>query len=257
MYNYNLYHIMGRLRFLMLLFIAMLFISLFPAYAQGQDGEDTSFKKFGVGIGYGYRSLMMILDNKPMNDLCTNLHPMELSFQYRPDQRQIFYATIPWMLDTRSKIHNGYHDYIVTEHPNPCPYDNQKTYIYGLDIGYNYIVIDYKKFLFFAGIGIGFQRYKCESIHDTLFEENFPLFERDKLVSDIKTDAYSILPQAGIRYEWKRIGLELKYRFYITKKKYHFMADYYWQHPTPLQSDYSTDNTVCKHGISGSVFYYF
>ena len=218
----------------------LLLCILFPLFVHSQTAEHV--KKFGIGVGY---SLNTAIDN--------SIHPIELLIQYRATQNHSFYLDIPiYIVDKKEDCYDEEYSILV----DGDGIDN----LWGIGIGYTYSKPLYSNFYGFIGIGFEYQHCKDkEKIYKDFSENEFVSILEYRYSN--KKDAYSVLPQLGLRYVLGPIEAELKYKLYISRirdARYVYeerINDGGFQIPThrrPIYHGNSIRNTV-----SFSISYFF
>ena len=207
----------------------LLLCILFPLFVHSQTAEHV--KKFGIGVGY---SLNTAIDN--------SIHPIELLIQYRATQNHSF----------QEDCYDEEYSILV----DGDGIDN----LWGIGIGYTYSKPLYSNFYGFIGIGFEYQHCKDkEKIYKDFSKEEF-VYISDYHYGN-KKDAYSVLPQLGLRYVLGSIEVEVKYKLYLSRVRdaryvYEEVIDYEgFQSPThrrPIYHGNSIRNTV-----SFSISYFF
>ncbi len=225
--------------------------------AQKPEINDASFKKIGIGVGYGYRPFVYEGISKDLvDDITPGLNPVEISFLYRLSPRHGFYFTIPWMIRTTSNVNDRFHSAFLDKSYVDCQYDDQKAYTYGFDAGYDFSFYRYKGLSAFAGLGIGYQRYVVDTEHNSMNDATLPPWENFISALNVTTNAYSLTPQVGLMYEWKCMALEVKYRLYVERLK--SALDYNSEFATePYHFEDKSSDTVFKNGVSVNLFVLF
>ncbi len=235
----------------MLRIVLLLFISFFvftATSAQTPNTEESSFRKYGIGVGYGF--------NSPLNE---DLHPFEVSLQYRPNTRHTIYLTIPFLKKQE-------------EHASGTPYTtgdnvgwsviNMNDYLWGIELGYHYSMLNYRGISLFAGAGLSYQSLDSETHSygwtNYLFLTDRPHPSYHLSTSGKEVNAYSFVPQAGLKYTWKGISVEFKYKPWFSTEKYWF--DVYKQVPETAEFNYLYNQNriwYVKNGFACSLFFYF
>lgn len=173
----------------------ILFLLLFPFWTIAQEKEN----KWGIGIGY-----------KTNTAVADSIHPIELSLQYRIQNRHTVYLNIPF----RIKHYN------YTENPDMEERyqrkDNKCEDIIGVGIGYNYGIPIKFDFSAFGGIGLEYLFYSKKKGANLLYEMDDPEHTGVYLKAHQKKNAYSVIPHIGARYFYKHIQAEIKYSLYMS-----------------------------------------
>lgn len=192
------------------------FLSLaFVIHAQDNSTAKES-AKFGVGIAYGFKDQIKQLEHPVV-------HPVEFTLRYNFSPKHSIRINVP--LGWRNHRHpwGGWSAY-YEDYVEGC--DKQESRLYGLGIGYDYLIATYKNLDLIAGGGLEYQRF-CH------------LYERwtkgDPTLTTTRNEFndFSIYPQAGLRYTWKFVGVEVDYRCYFTLrgKRRYYSNFLYLPHP--------------------------
>ena len=162
--------------------------------------------KFGVGIAYGFKDQIKQLEHPVV-------HPVEFTLRYNFSPKHSIRMNIP--LGWRNQRDN-WGGWFPAKEDYVEGYDKYKMRLYGLGFGYDYSIATYKNLDLIAGGGLEYQRF-CH------------LYERwtkgDPTLTTTRNEFndFSIYPQAGLRYTWKFVGVEVDYRCYFTlrgKRRY-------------------------------------
>ena len=187
--------------------------------------------KFGVGIAYGFKDQVKQI-----------VHPVEFTLRYNLSPKHSIRINVP--LGWRNQRHDWggwsayYEDYV-----EGC--DKQESRLYGLGIGYDYLIATYKNLDLIAGGGLEYQRF-CH------------LYERwtkgDPTLTTTRNEFndFSIYPQAGLRYTWKFVGVEVDYRCYFTLRgeRWDYNLFSYLHNPTNY-------DTHINHAFRCGLFFLF
>ena len=216
----------------------LLLCVLFPLFVHSQTTEQKT--KFGVGVGY---SLNTAIEN--------SVHPVELLIQYRATQHHSFYLDLPIYISNKE----GYDR--KTE--GTLSYDVINK-LYGVGIGYTYSKLFCPNFYGFVGIGFEYMYTKDreESYEDDSYRENISI---KYAYSRKRIDAYSLLPQLGLRYVLGPVEAEVKYKLYISRIK---EAEYAYEKRIWKESTSSSytlypvlHKTSIQNAVSFSLSYFF
>ena len=170
------------------------------------------------------------------------VHPVEFTLRYNLSPKHSIRINVP--LGWRNQRHDWggwsayYEDYV-----EGC--DKQESRLYGLGIGYDYLIATYKNLDLIAGGGLEYQRF-CH------------LYERwtkgDPTLTTTRNEFndFSIYPQAGLRYTWKFVGVEVDYRCYFTLRgeRWDYNLFSYLHNPTNY-------DTHINHAFRCGLFFLF
>ena len=112
----------------------LLFFILFPFIAYSQTEKTGEYRKFGIGMGYRFNSVMG-----------DSLRPVEISLRYRINDRHTLQLYAPVSYKKTSIRHAD---------------DIWKQTLWGVGLGYDYIYCTYSHMAFFAGIKADYQWYQ-------------------------------------------------------------------------------------------------
>ena len=124
-------------------------------------------------------------------------------------------------------------------------YFKDKIRLFGLGFGYDYSIATYKNLDLIAGGGLEYQRF-CH------------LYERwtkgDPTLTTTRNEFndFSIYPQAGLRYTWKFVGVEVDYRCYFTLRGERWDYEQYSYLHNPMNYD-----THINHAFRCGLFFLF
>ena len=181
------------------LIMALATISLFAQEQQiMQIGDNNG--RFGIGLGYDF--LNLIKQEGSYLDKKINNHPIGLNLKYRINKRHEIIANIPITVAKQS-----YNDYGLED----------KNKIYGIGVGYNYLQNVDKNLNGFVGMSIEYANQKQTT---NKYDISKPSSKKNTLgVIEYKNNIYSIIPQIGLQYNYKKIEIELKYKLYASTIK--------------------------------------
>ena len=174
--------------------------------------------KFGVGIAYGFKDQIKQLEHPVV-------HPVEFTLRYNLSPKHSIRINVP--LGWRNQRHpwGGWSAY-YEDYVEGC--DKQESRLYGLGIGYDYLIATYKNLDLIAGGGLEYQRF-CH------LYKRWSKVEGEQMLTTTRYEFndFSIYPQAGLRYTWKFVGVEVDYRCYFTLrgKRSYYSNFLYLPHP--------------------------
>lgn len=210
------------------------------AFAQ-KKGSDTD-KKFAVGFGYNFLNVL----NEDMK-----FRPFEVSAKYAITKKHLVYLSVPFRTsDLNSDTHSS--------GPSSTYYSTNSTHrgLWGIGTGYNYNCVSYAHFTAFAGVGFEFLRRKEDAKQYSIFTQNGVDDETNAILIYVKK-AYAFVPQVGLKYNWKFLEAELKYKFHISKARTTGTWDIFGTEgssgdPLIFPPD---EKTIYYHGLSISLYY--
>ena len=130
--------------------IILLFLLSYPILGFSQNDKPTTFKRFGVGIGYSTYSVMS-----------DSIRPIELSLRYRINDKHALQLYTPVSINKVT-----INDAIVNTH---------KKKSYGIGVGYDYTFYNHSIIDFFTGINISYQWFESRrdwySIYDRALDD--------------------------------------------------------------------------------------
>ena len=210
------------------------FLSLaFVIHAQDNSTAKES-AKFGVGIAYGFKDQIKQLEHPVV-------HPVEFTLRHNFSPKHSIRINVP--LGWRNHRHpwGGWSAY-YEDYVEGC--DKQESRLYGLGIGYDYLIATYKNLDLIAGGGLEYQRFYH---FFRRVEEGIPFpFLR------CRYNDYSLYPQVGLRYAWKFVGVELDYRCYFTLRGERWDYEQYSYLHNPMNYD-----THINHAFRCGLFFLF
>ncbi len=227
--------------------LTLLFLLLLPCTGFAQANSSADFKKFGIGIGYSFRSFM--------ND---SIRPVELSLRYRVNENHTFRIYAPIRLN-RYKQQATEYSYI------DAPFKDGKStkHLFGVGLMYDYAFHWKSDFYWIMGVGGDFQWMKSRNFRNFAVTN---VNEQLNRISEWKIDhnAYNFYPLVGIRYAYDKFGIEAYYKLQFSMMKvtesgfyndYDLETDDRWRggsYDVPLRS-----NLLTQPSIHFALFYLF
>lgn len=166
----------------------LLFLLIIPFIGFAQVDHPTKFKKFGVGIGYNFHSVM--------ND---SIRPFELSLHYRINDKHKLHLFAPV----------GYQKTDIRDVD-----DTRKKTLWGVGVGYGYSFYKHSFLTFFVGIKSDYLWYQNRrDLHAVYYEigNNETSNEVDLTYYDwIRIKGLSVHPNSGVRFNFNKVATEFK-----------------------------------------------
>ena len=167
----------------LILFILLAFIGY------TQTVKTTNQHKFGLGLGYNINS-----------EIGDSIHPVEISLRYQLNNKLTIQLYAPLSLK-KSSIRNED--------------ETRKQTLYGIGIGYDYIVYSYTHFIFFAGLSTDYQWYQNRwDFHRVEPQRDWTYYEWNKI------KRINIKPNIGLRLSFDKIIIESKMNLFISRMNY-------------------------------------
>lgn len=197
--------------------------------------QEKEFKRFSVGISYSFKDRI-----KEMGVERPKVYPMELSFRYNLTDKHSLHLDVPfgWRNDEE-----WYKEDVLL-------YIREKR-LYGIGLGYDYNIIDYKNLYLFAGGGLEYQRFKSRQ---TDIFKDVMIGAYTYSGENFWYNDYAIYPEIGFRYVWRFIGIEAKYRCYFSITSYDQNIWLGYDHPQYEESDH---NGYINHSFRCGLFFIF
>lgn len=212
----------------------------FPLIAFAQKNTNNDEKKFAVGFGYNFLNVL----NEDIK-----FRPFEISAKYAITKRHVVYLSVPFRTsDSYTERQSG----PPTDYYPISYYQTWDTHrgLWGIGVGYNYNCFSYAHFTGFVGAGFEFLKRKEDFKYYTLTIKEGVEFEAN--INDIAhKKAYSFVPQIGLKYNWRFLEAELKYKFHISGTKETSAR-------VGSEMPYLPENeTIYYQGLSISLYYLF
>lgn len=183
------------------LFLLGLVIAMIPIFAYSQSsGKADKTNRFGIGVGYSFNNL-----------LGDSIHPVELTFKYKINEKHSVYLNVPFRLSKKSSNNSDENNTIDWSERND---------LYGIGGGYDYSVPVCTHLEGFVGIGFEYlhlNNHRKGNVLVTNSENEIIRKSHSKFSHNKK--AYSLLPQMGIKYTIGHFETEMRYKVYISKTR--------------------------------------
>lgn len=219
----------------------LLFLLIIPFIGFAQVDQPTGFKKFGVGVGYNFHSVM--------ND---SIRPLELSLHYRINDKHKLHLFAPLSYD-KKELRNVD--------------DTWKKTLWGIGLGYDYAFYTHSFIGFFAGVSTDYQKY--QNRHDKYYKG--PRYSSDESLYEVeetyyywdKVNGLNIVPNIGLRFSLKQLTSEIRLNVPLSrlrKESYSFYKEIYpagnstWE---SLYPDRKINELKTSVNISAYISYYF
>lgn len=183
------------------LFLLGLVIAMIPIFAYSQSsGKAEKTNRFGIGVGYSFNNLFG-----------DSIHPVELTFKYKINEKHSVYLNVPFRLSKKSSNNSDENNTIDWSERND---------LYGIGGGYDYSVPVCTHLEGFVGIGFEYlhlNNHRKGNVLVTNSENEIIRKSHSKFSHNKK--AYSLLPQMGIKYTIGHFETEMRYKVYISKTR--------------------------------------
>ena len=176
--------------------IILLFLLSYPILGFSQNDKPTTFKRFGVGIGYSTYSVMS-----------DSIRPIELSLRYRINDKHALqlYTPVSFKRTGVSRINN-----------------TRKQSLWGLGLGYDYTIYTYSSVSLFTGLSANYQWY--QNRHDKYYkgprysipDESYYDAE-ETFYNWYKVRGLTLNPNVGIRLSFGPISTEVQMNLLFSK----------------------------------------
>ena len=183
------------------LFLLGLVIAMIPIFAYSQSsGKAEKTNRFGIGVGYSFNNLFG-----------DSIHPVELTFKYKINEKHAVYLNVPFRLSKKSSNFN----YSLSSSEGNM---NARNNLYGIGGGYDYNVPVCTHLEGFVGIGFEYLHLDILTKNNLLTKnEKNEVIHNSHYKYSNNRKAYSLLPQMGLRYTIGHFETEVRYKLYMAK----------------------------------------